>query len=86
VSSRPIYDWFGGFGEFCTIASLTALFALAATNHLTEGFALAITAIGGSGIAHDQLTQWQDDKKAEAATTKAGATVASIKSEILKHL
>jgi hypothetical protein len=58
-----IYSWFGGFGEFCTIASLSALFTLAATNHLTGAFALAITAIGGSGIAHDQLTQYQDDKK-----------------------
>jgi hypothetical protein len=60
-----VYDWCGGFGETITIVALVSAIVLAACGHLNEAFAAAITAIGASGIAHDQMTQYQDRKDRE---------------------
>jgi len=58
-----LYNFFGGFGEFIVVVSLTAAIALAATNHLTESFAVTLTSIGGFGVVHDQLTDWQKQRQ-----------------------
>lgn len=57
-----VYDFFGGFAETITIVGLIAGITLACFGKLTEGFAAMITAVGGSSIAHDQLTQWNNRK------------------------
>ena len=57
-----LYDFFGGFGEFCTVLSLIAAIVLAAVGKLTGSFASALVAINGFGIIHDQVTVWQDKK------------------------
>ena len=60
---NKVYAFFGGFAETITIAALVAAICLAAKGHLDASFAATITAIGGSSILHDQLTQWQDSRK-----------------------
>lgn len=57
-----VYEFCGGFGETITIIALFAAIVLAAFGHLTESFAATVTAIGGSAIAHDQLSQWNNRK------------------------
>lgn len=55
-----VYNFFGGFAETITIVGLIAGITLAFFGKLSESFAAMITAIGGSSIAHDQLTQWNN--------------------------
>ena len=59
---QPIYGFFAateGFGEFCIVVSLTAIIVLAFLGKLTDSFAAALTAMNIGGIAHDQMTTWQ---------------------------
>jgi hypothetical protein len=72
-----IYLWFGGFAETITVVALVAAIVLAAFNHLTDAFAATITAIGGSAIAHDQLTQWNNrrDRDDHDTDTTTSSTV-----------
>ena len=55
-----VYVRFGGFAEFITILGLAVGFTLAFLKLLTADYAAMITAVGGSAIAHDQLTQWNN--------------------------
>ena len=57
---KRVYEWFGGFGEFTTIVALTATIVLAFMHRLDGSFAASITAIGGWGVIHDQLTDYQN--------------------------
>jgi len=57
-----VYRWFGGFGEFCTMVCLASAIVLAFTGKLTGAFAMAITAIGGLGVIHNQLTDYQKNR------------------------
>ena len=57
-----VYAWFGGFAETITIIGLAAGITLAFLHRLTGDYAAMITAVGGSAIAHDQLTTWNDRK------------------------
>lgn len=59
---QPVYNFFGGFGEFMTVVPLVAAIVLAWFGKLNEAFAAALTAIGGFGVIHDQLGQYQDRK------------------------
>jgi hypothetical protein len=63
-----VYDWFGGFGETITIVALIAAISLACFHLLTDSFAATVTAIGGSAIAHDQLSQWNNRKDHDRAS------------------
>ena len=60
MSLTKVYDFFGGFGEFTTVTALAAAITLAAVGRLGGAFASALIAIGGWGIIHDQLSQWND--------------------------
>jgi hypothetical protein len=55
-----VYNFFGGFAETITIIGLAAGITLAFLHRLTGDYAAMITAVGGSAIAHDQLTQWNN--------------------------
>ncbi len=57
-----VYGWFGGYGEFCTIMCLASAITLAFMGRLSGDFAAAITAIGGLGVIHDQLTDYQKSR------------------------
>jgi hypothetical protein len=54
-----VYDFFGGFGEFIVVVSLIAAIVLAAFGKLTGSFACTLTSIGGFGVVHDQLSDFQ---------------------------
>ena len=60
ASLLPIYKFFGGFAETITVVGLTAGIILAFLRHLTADYAGMITAVGGTAIAHDQLSQWNN--------------------------
>ncbi len=60
-----VYDWFGGFGEFIVVISLVAAVCLAATRHLDGSFAATLTSIGGFGVIHDQLSDYQNRKEVQ---------------------
>jgi ascorbate-specific PTS system EIIC-type component UlaA len=57
-----VYEFFGGFAETITIVALICGIVLAFLTHLTAEYAAMVTAVGGSAIAHDQLTQWNNRK------------------------
>ena len=57
-----LYNFFGGFGEMVVVISLIAAIVLAAFNHLTGAFACTLTSIGGFGVVHDQLSDYQNRK------------------------
>lgn len=61
-----VYTFFGGFAETITVTALVCGIALAFLQHLTAEYAGMITAVGGSAIAHDQLTQWNNRKDKDA--------------------
>ena len=58
----PVYRACGGFGEFVVVVCLSAAITLAFMGKLTGAFAEALTAIGGFGVIHDQLTDFQANK------------------------
>jgi hypothetical protein len=60
-----LYAQFGGFGEFMTVTPLVAAIVLASFGKLTEAFACTLTAMGGFGVIHDQLTDWQAKRNGE---------------------
>lgn len=62
----PVYNFFGGFAETITISALVCGIVLAFLGHLSAQYAGMITAVGGSAIAHDQLTQWNNRKDKDA--------------------
>lgn len=57
-----VYAFFGGFAETITVTALVCGIVLAFLHMLTAEYAGMITAVGGSAIAHDQLTQWNNRK------------------------
>jgi hypothetical protein len=61
MNLTKLYAWFGGFGEFCTVVCLVSAIVLAFTGKLTGSYAAAISAVGGWGVIHDQLTDYQRD-------------------------
>lgn len=61
-----VYAFFGGFAETITVVALACGIILAFLQHLSPSYAGMITAVGGSAIAHDQLTQWNNRKDKDA--------------------
>jgi len=60
-SMAPVYKIFAptdGFAEFIVVVSLGSTIVLAFIGKLTDGFAAALTAIGGLGVIHDNCTAW----------------------------
>ena len=65
INFSPVYQFFApvdGFGEFITILCLTLVTILAWTHRLTEAYAACLTAINVSGVAHDHLTGWLEQR------------------------
>lgn len=65
MTLKPIYNFFGGFGETITVISLVALIVLTCFGKTNDSFAASLVAIGGWGMIHDQLTTYQDNKQAQ---------------------
>jgi hypothetical protein len=70
LNMTSVYGWFGGFGEFIVVTSLAAAIALAFLSKLTPSFSCTLTAIGVSGVAHDQMTTWQNNRNTANETTE----------------
>jgi hypothetical protein len=60
-----VYEFCGGFAEFVTLVALFAAIGLAIFSRLTPSFAGAITAVTGTSIFHDQLTQWNNRRDSD---------------------
>jgi hypothetical protein len=61
ISLKPIYQMFApvdGFAEFVVLVSLTAIIVLAFMHILTDAFAMALTAVGGLGVVHDNCAAY----------------------------
>ena len=66
LSMKPVYDFFApadGFGEFVTILCIGMAFILQWTHRLTGDFAAVLTALNISGVAHDHLSVWLQQRQ-----------------------